>query len=53
MNEAREKATVKLIPRIDLQAMARKFVIYHLCSMLFTLLFFSAQFSGSLRGERL
>lgn len=28
MNEAREKATVKLIPRIDLQAMASKFVIY-------------------------
>ncbi|KAE9451287.1 hypothetical protein C3L33_16796, partial [Rhododendron williamsianum] len=25
VNEAREKATVKLIPRIDLQAMARKF----------------------------
>lgn len=39
MNEAREKATVKLIPRIDLQAMARKFVIYHLRSILFTLLF--------------
>lgn len=28
MNDTRTKVTVKLIPRIDLQALAAKFVIY-------------------------
>lgn len=31
MNNARKRATVKLIPRIDLQALAAKFVIKISC----------------------
>ena len=40
MSDAQKKATIKLIPRIDLQAMAEKFVIY----LLHKILSFSSEF---------
>ena len=40
VSDAQKKATVKLIPRIDLQVMAEKFVIY----LLHKILSFSSEF---------
>ena len=40
VSDAQKKATVKMIPRIDLQAMAEKFVIY----LLHKILSFSSEF---------
>lgn len=39
VNDARRRATVKLIPRIDFQALAEKFVSESLLYQLYTLLF--------------
>lgn len=46
MDKLRRRATVKLIPRIDLQAMAEKFVmrlVYHIFSSFF-LVFLGEEF---------
>lgn len=47
VNNTRKKVTVKLIPRIDLQALAAKFVIYiHMIFSAFSFLFTEVQLLG-------
>lgn len=42
VNNSRKRATVKLIPRIDLQAMTEKFVTNHLTDLYLFFSFFPA-----------